>query len=77
MDVKIVLEDMYTSQVFEEKIMKEIYRTNEKFVKREFYLPNYKILSSAWNEYETHLQAKKYVNKVKNKVKEFSFIFEI
>lgn len=65
--VKMILEDMYGPTVLDEKMLKEILAKAEKMIKTQYYQKNYKILSLAWNEYETNLKAiKKYSASNKN-----------
>lgn len=74
--VKIIIEEMFGIEACAHKITKDTLRTAEKVIYKEFYVSHYKILSSAFNEYEANLEAiKKHSSKISSKNSEnFSFL---
>jgi hypothetical protein len=73
---KNILEEMYSSDALSERTFNDILSKCQRSVKCDFYIKNYKILSTAWNDYETNLQTiKKYKFKISSKNEEnFSFL---
>lgn len=71
-----ILVEMYSLDVLSENFLKEILSKCERSVKFDFYSKNYKILSAAWNDYQTNLQTIKiYKFKISSKNQEnFSFL---
>jgi tRNA A-37 threonylcarbamoyl transferase component Bud32 len=70
--VKMILENLYTLEIFQEKAFREIFEKTEKLFRKDYYAKNYKILSTSWNDYETNAQAIRKYSSSKDKVVKIS-----